>query len=250
METICPNGETMNSPKIIQKEYYAETASSYDNMHVSVDDEHHLALKHISTFVNMLDISSFLDVGCGTGRGVKYFREVHPNAKVKGIEPVQALIDQAIQKNGIQAGLISCGSGESLPFDDGSFDAVCAFGVLHHVQDPQVVVREMMRVASKAVFLSDSNRFGQGRALARLTKFLLYKMNLWNFANFIKTGGRRYTISAGDGLGYSYSVFDSFDLLANWAHRIILVPTGKEKAISWLHPLFTSSHILLCAIRE
>ena len=240
----------MKKPEDIQRQYYIETGSLYDIWHRHPNDEHYIALKQLSSFVNLLGISSILDVGCGTGRGVKYFMETHSTVKVIGIEPVQALIDQAIQKNGIPKELLVCAVGESLPFDDGSFDAVCEFGVLHHVKEPNVLVREIMRVANKAVFLSDSNRFGQGSMFKRLVKLLLYKMKLWGLANFIKTHGKGYTISQGDGLAYSYSVFDSFNVLANWADRLILIPTRKERITNWYHPLLTSSHILLCAIRE
>jgi hypothetical protein len=59
-----------------------------------------------------------------------------------------------------------------------------------------------------------------------------------------------YTISEGDGLTYSYSVFDSYSQLAKWADTIWLVPTENEKSVrSWLHPLITSPHVLLCAIK-
>lgn len=232
----------------MQRRYYTETASLYDSMHVTTDDEHYVALKYIVSFVHLLPSSSILDVGCGTGRAVKHFSE--RGMPVYGIEPVQALIDQAVRKNGISRKQIICGTGSFLPFHDGSFDAVCEFGVLHHVPNPDLVVREMMRVARKAIFLSDSNRFGQGSMAIRLIKLALKKMKLWGIANLIKTRGKGYTFSEGDGLAYSYSVFDSYDLLANWAGRIILIPTRKENVTSWFHPLLTSSHILLCAIKE
>ncbi|MDJ0795472.1 MAG: hypothetical protein QNJ51_01345 [Calothrix sp. MO_167.B12] len=108
----------------------------------------------------------------------------------------------------------------------------------------------MMRVARKAIFLSDSNRFGQGSLLARWMKLALYKLGLWKWADFFRTRGKGYTITEGDGLAYSYSVFDSYDLLAEWADRIILIPTDAMKSKSWFHPLLTSGHILICAIRE
>ena len=235
-------------PEDIQRQYYTETSSLYDEMHGSKDYEHYVALNYVASFMDLLGISSVLDVGSGTGRAVKYLFE--KGVKVQGIEPVIALTNQAIQKNGIAAESLVCGIGEHLPFADNSYDAVCEFGILHHVQDPNAVVEEMIRVARKVIFLSDSNRFGQGSKPSRWIKLLLYKMNLWGVADLIKTRGRGYTISEVEGVAYSYSVFDSIDLLAGWANRIILIPTRKEEFISWLHPLLTASHILPCAIRE
>ena len=106
----------------------------------------------MSGFFDVLGISSVLDVGCGTGRGLQYFLERNARVRVHGIEPVPALIEQAVKVNLIPSHLITKGCGEALPFADQSFDAVFACGVLHHVQEPNRIVREMMRVSRKAVF--------------------------------------------------------------------------------------------------
>lgn len=237
----------MDSHEKIKERYYTDTAARYESMHVHEGDEHHVAMKYIENFAAMLEIKSVLDVGCGTGWALRHF--LKSGMAAKGVEPVQALIDVAVG-SGVPEGLIVRTRAEAMPFADGSFDAVCAFGVLHHVRDPNVVVREMTRVASKAVFISDSNRFGQGGRGARLTKLVLFKAGLWGAANFIKTRGRGYNFSEGDGLSYSYSVYDSFGLLSRWADNIIFVPTKKEGHPSWLHPLLNSSHVLVCAVRE
>jgi hypothetical protein len=85
---------------------------------------------------------------------------------------------------------------------------------------------------------------------ARLVKLVLGHCGLWPAANFLKTGGAGYTISSGDGLSYSYSVFDSVDILQAWADRLILVPTSPVEHRGWHHPLLTSSHVLVCALRD
>jgi ubiquinone/menaquinone biosynthesis C-methylase UbiE len=237
------------SPEIIQKAYYERTASHYDDMQMSCkDDEHYAALEFINLLCDRFNLETLLDVGAGTGRGVRFLldrgREVH------GVEPVKALIEQA-EIRGIPKGLIVEGTGYSLPFEDNSFDAVFECAVLHHVAEPSRVVNEMMRVAKKAVFLSDSNRFGQGRQALRMLKLALYKSKLWHAARFIQTRGKMYTISEGDGLAYSYSIFDSYHQLAEWADTIWLLPTGNERSVrSWLHPLITAPHALLCAIKK
>jgi len=232
----------------IQQQYYASTAESYDETHVHSDDEHYEALTYISDFIDRLKIDSMLDVGCGTGRALGYFSQKHPDLTLKGIEPVQALLDQAVQRNNIPAEMLDCGSGTTLPYAAGSFDATCAFGVLHHVQDPNVVVKEMLRVAKKAVFISDMNRFGMGRG--RLIKLLLSKSGAFKAVYRIKTGGKGYVINENDGLFYSYSVFDSFNVLARSSSQIIQIPTKTNTLRSWFHPLLTSSHILMCAIKK
>ena len=121
------------------------------------------------------------------------------------------------------------GVGEALPFGDASIDVVFSFAILHHVPKPDAVIREMLRVARKAVIIVDGNRFGQGGHWpVRLLKLALYKAGLWGVVNYLKTGGDGYLITPGDGLAYSYSVYDSFDRMAEWATRLIVMPAEAE----------------------
>jgi len=237
------------NPETVQRAYYERTASSYDAMHTSCeDDEHYAALKFINIIADTFNFKTFLDVGAGTGRGVRFLAD--RGRAVRGVEPVKALIEQAENRD-VRHSLIVQGNGYSLPFEDDSFDAVFECGVLHHVAEPSRVVHEMTRVARMAVFLSDSNRFGQGRYAARLLKLFLCKIQLWHAARFIQTGGKMWTVSEGDGLAYSYSVYDSYDQLAEWADTIWVVPTkAGSPGTSWLNPLITAPHVLLCALKD
>lgn len=238
------------TPEQLQAAYYEKTASIYDELHTSNKcGEHYAALEFIDALSETLELHSFLDVGAGTGRGVRYLLSKGKD-NVCGVEPVRKLIEQGEQQ-GVPKGLIIEGAGASLPFEDNSFDAVFECGVLHHVARPEKVVAEMLRVARKAVFLSDSNRFGQGRFYAvRLLKLALYKAHLWNAARYLQTRGKMFSVSEGDGVFYSYSVFDSYRQLTVWADKIWTLPISDDgPARSWLHPLTTSSHVLLCALK-
>jgi len=238
------------SPAEIQKAYYTRTASSYDSLHNSEGNaEHDLALSFMCSLAGQLGLNSFLEVGAGTGRGISFLQD-RGIKDVRGIEPVPALIEQA-ENRGLTKGVIQEGSGYSLPFPDNSFDAVFECAVLHHVAEPSRVVGEMTRVARKAVFISDANRFGQGSYFARLVKLGLYKTHLWNAARWIQTGRKMYSISDTDGLFYSYSVYDSYEQVARWADLIYFLPTKPNRgaSLSWTHPLLTSEHVLLCGIK-
>jgi SAM-dependent methyltransferase len=233
-----------------QAAFYERTATSYDAWHVRANDEHFVAAQYASYLITGLGVRSLLDVGAGTGRGIKFFMERHPDLKIVGIEPVQALIDEAT-RGGVPTGIIAQGRGEALPFDDGAFDAVCEFGVLHHASNPDEVLAEMMRVARKAVFISDTNRFGQGSRPSRWAKVALQSLGLWRPANWLKNGGKNYFLSEGDGLAYPYSTYDSLPALTRWADRVVLVPTAvRDKGVGLSHPLLSSSHLLLAAIKE
>jgi ubiquinone/menaquinone biosynthesis C-methylase UbiE len=240
----------MRTAKAIQREYYERTALRYDAEHVREGDEHYIALRFMCGFLDLLGIASVLDVGCGTGRGMKYFLEHRPGVQVRGVEPVAALIEQAVCRNSVPAELITEGSGEVLPFADRSVDAAFECGILHHVKEPKQIVREMMRVSRKAIFLSDENRFAHGSMFGRWTKMLLCKSGIFRAAYRLKTVGKGYRFSEGDGLAYSYSVFDEMELLSQWANRVIAIPLDEVKSNSVFHPLLTSFHVLLCAVRD
>lgn len=234
----------------LQRKYYTDTAARYEQMHEHEGSGDALGNQFVHAILRMIGPQSILDVGTATGRGLREWKEILPGAFVCGVEPVTALLEQAAA-NGKNAGVsVVQGSGTTLPFADSSFDVVCEFAVLHHVANPNAVVKEMLRVAKKAVLISDSNRFGQGSRAARLIKLGLYKSKLWGAYNYVRTSGKGYRITEGDGVAYSYSVYDSFELLSKWADRLIFYSGTDKKVTSWAHPLLNSGAVLVCALKE
>ncbi|MCB9188728.1 MAG: class I SAM-dependent methyltransferase [Flavobacteriales bacterium] len=203
-----------NNAVEIQNNYYTSTANTYDRNHVNslMDRGHNFNLYFLSSMIDLFQIKSILDVGSGTGRTIEFIRNKHPEVKVVGIEPVQGLRQQAYEK-GIPMDVIIAGDGNKIEFEDGAFDLVCEFGMLHHVSNPERVVSEMIRVSSKAIFISDSNNFGQGGFIGRSTKQVINFFGLWKLFNYVKTKGKGYQISEGDGLFYSYSVFNNVNMI-------------------------------------
>jgi ubiquinone/menaquinone biosynthesis C-methylase UbiE len=130
-------------------------------MHVAEFDEHGFALQFMISVLEHLGVRSILDVGCGTGRALIRIREKLPNVSTVGIEPSRELRSIGHAKGLLDTQLID-GDGMNLAFTNGSFDLVCEFGALHHIPEPSRAVSEMLRVARKAIFISDSNSFGQG----------------------------------------------------------------------------------------
>jgi len=110
---------------------------------------------------------SFLELGAGNGEMAKRILEkkfdfvsryaVSENfpegvvwLKEKGLEAIQA-------------------DAQNLPFEDGAFDVVHCFDVMHHVDDPRKMAREMLRTARGRLFLTESNGLSVGRKLMELT---------------------------------------------------------------------------------
>lgn len=191
-----------------QQEYYDRTAGHYEAMHVHPLDEHAVALAMLAGFARHIGARSILDVGGGTGRAVKLLQDYLPGVKVVGVEPVAGLREVGYA-NGIARDALVDGSGEALPFADDAFDLVIETAVLHHVPDPAKVVREMCRVASRGVMISDSNNLGQGSWPVRLVKGVLHRLGLWRAFVWLGTGGKMSKYNEGDGVFYSYTLFDS-----------------------------------------
>lgn len=240
---LDPNLETKR-----QRQYYTQTANAYDQMHNAETGEHALALKYILGFCRQYGLHRVLDVGCGTGVAVRTMLDVGMEAR--GIEPVGALVKIGCEKRGLDPSEILVGTAESLPFPDRSFDAVTEFAILHHIKEPAPAVREMIRVARHAIFLSDENRFGRGSLAWRLIKYFWWKTGVFPLGFWVMTKGKGYNFTEGDGVSYSYSVFDSVRQLQAWADVIFFIPLKKTDGPKWVHPLFSSSHVLLCAIRH
>jgi ubiquinone/menaquinone biosynthesis C-methylase UbiE len=226
----------------IQRQYYEDRASRYDAMHAHEGATDASITKFVYGMMRVLEVRSVLDVGTATGQALREIKAALPDALVCGVEPVEGLLRQAAENGKTSGGSVIRATGEALPFADGSFDAVCEFAILHHVERPDSIVREMLRVARKAVFVCDSNRFGQGSMAARLFKLFLHKAGMWRAFNDVRTGGKGYLITEGDGLAYSYSGPTASFLL-------ISSETGTKK-LSWLHPLLNSGGVIVCPISK
>lgn len=228
----------------IQREYYAKTAAEYDQTHVSGIGEHDFALAFLSSMIGFLQVRSVLDIGSGTGRALLELRTSHPGIKLVGVEPSAALREVGHAK-GISGGELIDGDARNLPFAPGEFDLVCEFGALHHMPDPHRAIAEMLRVARKAIFISDVNNFGQGGALSRAAKQVLNACGLWPAANFLRTKGKGYSISAGDGLFYSYSIFSDYAQISQQCSRVHILNTTP----GGVNPYRSASHVALLDIK-
>jgi ubiquinone/menaquinone biosynthesis C-methylase UbiE len=227
-----------------QRDYYAETASAYESMHVQPGDEHFIALEYVTALLDVVRAKSVLDVGSGTGRAIRFLRQRRPDLRIEGVEPVGELREQA-QARGVT---LQDASGQDLPFHDGSFDVVMSFALLHHVPDPAPIIAEMTRVAQFGVMISDTNRFGMRSAPAGALKLAIHRAGLWPVFERFRTRGRGYMESDGDGIFYSYSIFDSMYQLQAWADRAFVIPTKPQRRLPLMQ--LSAPHGLLVALRE
>lgn len=241
--TNTPGDRRLNEVDI-QRRYYSRTASSYDDMHVSSRDEHGFALAFMLAAINHFDVQSILDLGSGTGRALLYVKSRAPHVRVVGIEP-SAELRQIGYSKGLAPSELLDGDAMKLAFADNSFDMVCEFGALHHIPRPDLAVSEMLRVAKSAVFISDCNNFGQGGRLGRFIKQAINSVGAWRIANTMKTGGKGYAISEGDGLSYSYSVFNDYPQIRRRCKSVHVLNTTNAGP----NPYRTASHVALLGLK-
>ena len=87
-----------------------------------------------------------LDVGTGSGELLRELQRRRPDVSIVGVD-VLARKDASIP--------IILYDGQTLPFPDASFDVLLFIDVLHHTDDPRVLLREAARVARQAILIKD-----------------------------------------------------------------------------------------------
>jgi len=95
---------------------------------------------------------SFLDAGCGEGFGAKMLLERVPGLKLTGFDFDPAAVKLAQTANPTCD--FTTASIFEIPYQDQSFDVVGCFEVLEHQTDPVPALRELARVAKRAVIVS------------------------------------------------------------------------------------------------
>lgn len=101
-----------------------------------------------------------LDVGCGDGTADRLIMDQRPDLSIEGIE---VLVRPTTQVS------VKPFDGTTIPHPDESFDLVMFVDVLHHTDDPMILLREAARVG-KMILIKDHFREG---LLARPTLRLM-----------------------------------------------------------------------------
>lgn len=95
--------------------------------------------------------SRTLDVGCGDGQVAHLIMQKRPDVTIKGIDVLMRPHTKIP---------VAEFDGQVIPYSQGDFDVVMLNDVLHHTNDPMVLLREAVRVAGTAIVLKDHTRDG------------------------------------------------------------------------------------------
>lgn len=109
---------------------------------------------HRSILAKIADLApqTFLDAGCGEGFVAELLLKQMPGLELTGFDFNPDAVEIAKTKN--PGATFITASIFDLPFDDNSFDVVGCFEVLEHLVNPEQALKELTRVASKAVIVS------------------------------------------------------------------------------------------------
>jgi len=87
-----------------------------------------------------------LDVGCGDGLIDRYIMNARPDVNITGVDILKR------KKTHIPVTLYN---GKDLPFSDNYFDCVIFIDVLHHTNNPEILLMEAKRVSKKTIIIKD-----------------------------------------------------------------------------------------------
>lgn len=152
-------------------------------------------MKNLKNFSELKQNQKVLEVGCGQGVGAQLIIQNFLPSEYHGIDLDEKMIQRA-QKKGIKGTLFQAASVTDLPFDDGYFDAVIDFGVIHHVPNWQDALQEIKRVLKPGgEFLfedlsSDTWKYGLGKPLKKVLEHPYEAMfSTQDFINKLKEQG-------------------------------------------------------------
>jgi len=92
------------------------------------------------------EASKVLDFGCGTGNYTFGFLRTGVLGSVCGLEPAFQMVAAARAKDAQRLVYWCVGTGEGIPFCNGSFDCVFSSQVWHHLKDKESAASECFRV--------------------------------------------------------------------------------------------------------
>ena len=122
-----------------------------------------------------------LEVGCGTGVFLEWFAQL--GHQVTGIDPSSIMLDIAQRR---VSGRITLDRGyaEHLPYEDGAFDTVALITALEFVEDPDLALREALRVARRHVLVGALNKYSLIGCQRYFQRFFNRGESLFSHARF------------------------------------------------------------------
>lgn len=152
-------------------------------------------------------VKKVLDLGCGKGDSVDYFRKMDPEIEWTGLDIQSSPEVESRRRKDAQ---FITYDGNNVPFENGSFDLVYCNQVLEHAENPEKLISESARVLKNGGFL-----VGSTSHLEPFHSFSMYNFTPYGFSRLIKPPLQLAEIRPG---------IDVFTLIiSRMANRILLL---------------------------
>ena len=152
----CLRGEKLYGDDFCAAEieqWYADEAEAYANLGAKDRENYQYKYEQMNRVFgyHYLDNRQFAHV---LGFGSAYGDELEPIARrikrLTIVDPSEAFVSTEV--HGIPCEYVKPAVDGSLPFDDGAFDLITCFGVLHHIPNVSYVMRELNRCLAPGGF--------------------------------------------------------------------------------------------------
>jgi SAM-dependent methyltransferase len=141
------------------KDYYEQEASKLEHhqRRMYLGDPwnrywHGERLREILRVAGKIAFSDFLDVGCAEGYYIKLFMIQYGFRIGAGADIAKAYLLKA--KKEVPKSSLVLADAHNLPFQENSFDLVLCSEVLEHVSNPELALRELVRVSREYILVS------------------------------------------------------------------------------------------------
>jgi ubiquinone/menaquinone biosynthesis C-methylase UbiE len=141
------------------KDYFETVASQWDRMRKSFFSDR--VRKVAVAKANIQPEKLAADIGAGTGFLTEEL--IENGLKVIAVDQAEAMLDEMKKKFGRAAAIdYRTGEFDNLPIQNGTVDYVFANMYLHHVDSPQVAIKEMVRIlkAGGKLVITDMEEHG------------------------------------------------------------------------------------------
>jgi ubiquinone/menaquinone biosynthesis C-methylase UbiE len=151
------------SPLIHERVFAGEFAAEYVRKHRKIAEKFGREVAEKLT-LRGFEGGRILDMGCGFGVTAIVLAQALPRSEVVGIDLSDPLLELAIQaaQDASLGGRVTFEKADvqQIPYDDGSFDVVVNFQMLHIVEDPVAMLDEMERTLALTgvLFMADIRR--------------------------------------------------------------------------------------------
>lgn len=136
---------------------------------------------YVESIISSENINTVIDLGCGAGNSVDFFREVKPGIKWIGVDI--ELSPEVNTRKREDAEFMSF-DGVHLPFNDGEVDMIYCHQVLEHVHSPNELLKEINRVLRPGGFF-----IGSTSHLEPYHSYSHWNYTPWGFLTLIRDAG-------------------------------------------------------------